>query len=280
MRVNKTSLKKRLTVGTAIALVLQFVILPAWSEEAPATKPAVSALNGKLEVAGGILDTDGAAYGAGAVAFPLTHSLGGQVDFYGGSMVGGLTAGGGAHAFWRDPDMALLGIYASHSYMSQQGGLYMNRLGLEGEAYLNRFTLGAIAGGQFGDVVNHVFVGEEVNYYPLDDLQLSIGHRFADSSHALSLGAEQQVESWSSLGLSTFASAELNEGGDTSFFLGFKFYFGADKSLIRRHREDDPQIFLPHDLFSLTTNTAPTLAAQEIARTTPPPPTPTSGSDE
>jgi hypothetical protein len=51
-------------------------------------------------------------------------------------------------------------------------------------------------------------------------------------------------------GLSLFADVGVNEDRDLRSLVGLKFYFSRqDKSLIRRHREDDPDVDLPNDLF-------------------------------
>ena len=42
-------------------------------------------------------------------------------------------------------------------------------------------------------------------------------------------------------GMSLFADGRWNEDGFDTVMGGIRFYFGAPKSLIRRHREDDPK---------------------------------------
>ena len=45
-------------------------------------------------------------------------------------------------------------------------------------------------------------------------------------------------------GLSVFALGELGENDQYKATAGVRFYFGANKSLQKRHREDDPAVFL------------------------------------
>lgn len=58
--------------------------------------------------------------------------------------------------------------------------------------------------------------------------------------------------------MSFFADIGVNEDRETRALVGLKFYLSrADKSLIRRHREDDPDINLPADLFQTSRGVCP-----------------------
>jgi hypothetical protein len=51
-------------------------------------------------------------------------------------------------------------------------------------------------------------------------------------------------------GLSLFADVGVDEDRDFRSLFGLKYYFSrSDKTLIRRHREDDPEVDLPGDLY-------------------------------
>ena len=245
---------------------------PDWKTGATGELPAVSQPNGKLELGGGLFDADGAAYGAGSFSLPLGHSFGAQFDGFVGSFLGDPTVGAAGHLFWRDPAIGLLGIYGSHAYSSHVGGVHMDHAALEGEFYHDRLTLSGMAGAQFGDLELAPFTLAELAYYLNDEFQVSIGHNYADGVHGGEVGLERQVARRSQTGLSLFGNAGLAEGGNYSVLAGFRLYFGADKSLVRRHREDDPRLRLPTDLFTMTSQNV----ARAAGRLDPPlPPSPT-----
>ncbi len=64
-----------------------------------------------------------------------------------------------------------------------------------------------------------------------------------------------------------FAEGRLGEHNRNGVFGGLRFYFGQkDKSLIRRHREDDPLDWTADTLFSIGgsgTSTSPIVPAPE-----------------
>ena len=109
----------------------------------------------------------------GSLTGPLSDRFGYQID---GALAGGdLNAFGGVglHVFWRDPNVALLGLYGD--YVSPPGGNDLWRIGVEGEAYLGRFSLEGFAGYQHVTSAGRdYFTGDAtVAYYPIDNLRLS-----------------------------------------------------------------------------------------------------------
>ncbi len=126
--------------------------------------PAVSQTNGKLSAFGG--SQDGGIFGVtGALTAPLGHDFGLQVDGMVGSGKGAAFYGVGGHVFWRDPAKGLLGLYGSYvswgtsstvSATSPLGGVAdvigadVGKIGIEGAAYLGRFSLEGLAAYQFG----------------------------------------------------------------------------------------------------------------------------------
>jgi hypothetical protein len=82
----------------------------------------VSGPNGKLSFHGLSLgsdlyvDRDGTVL-AGSYTFGLGPQVGLQFDGVLGQLGGDPTAGVGAHLFWRDPDVALLGLTASSIHL-------------------------------------------------------------------------------------------------------------------------------------------------------------------
>ena len=65
---------------------------------------------------------------------------------------------------------------------------------------------------------------------------LEVGVSSADSQEQLHIGAEYQAMA----SVSIFADLATGEDDYEHVLVGAKYYFGGDKSLIKRHREDDP----------------------------------------
>lgn len=135
-----------------------------------------------------------------------------------------------------------------------------------GEAflYLDRFTLGGLVGAQrfqsnqLVRLARHdktdFFDQLSLAYYPDDNLMLSVGHAFSFKKHAVTFQAEKLLTGLSGRGVATavFAQGLVSEGGHGGAMAGVTFYFGAsDKSLIRRHREDDPPNYPRDSLLSI-----------------------------
>lgn len=214
-------------------------------------KPAVSAFNGKFGAAYVWSRTDGAGssdglQAAGAISFPLGHSFGLQVD--GGlARVSGGTAGGiGAHFFWRRPETALVGVYAD--FQRNGGQDYSTwRVAAEGELYFERFSLEGLAGAETVRADNFretYFSGEALAaFYVTDNVRIhgGVGHRFDETFGRI--GAEA-ILPFAANNVALYADGTF--GSDTTTIkAGLRVYFGQrSKSLIDRHREDDPKIRL------------------------------------
>ncbi len=80
--------------------------------------------------------------------------------------------GFGGHLFWRNPDVALVGVTASYA---KTGVIDIQRYGVEGELYLGPITLGANAGWQRGDLRETIFGGVDARWYITDNLVLEAG---------------------------------------------------------------------------------------------------------
>ncbi len=226
----------------------------------PGSLPAVSGLNFKLEGAGGVFNGSGAGYGAGAIAVPLGPRFGLQLDAIAGVRGSDIFLGAAAHGFWRDPSIGLLGLYGSITHIdgtpkysnNNKTGANVVKAGVTGELYLGRFSLEGLVGWQTGDVKSRFFDNVNFAFYPTDDWRVSVGHRYDNGRNAGAFGTEFQLPlNIGSSGMSLFAEARYGEDNYKAAFGGVKFYFGAgDKSLMRRHREDDPQIYLPEDFIA------------------------------
>jgi hypothetical protein len=221
--------------------------------------PAVSTINGKLGVFAG---TAGGVFIPGIVgslSLPAGHQYGLQLDGLVATSGGDGAYGIGGHFFWRDPAQGLLGLYAGYVHRDFGTTITINgfdatgegtgKVGLEGEWYMDNLSLEGFAGYQFG--TNTGFAGRgTVAFYPNPDLRLDLSVRHLVGPGVIgSVGLEWQPPATS---MSLFADAGVSQNAGTYGQFGIKFYAGAgQKSLIQRHREDDPSVDLPHDLFGI-----------------------------
>lgn len=229
----------------------------AMSGAAAQDAPAVTKLNGKAAIAGTYSDQDNqdGKYGAlflGSLTAPVSHEFGFQADTVLGTRDGKSIAGIGGHLFWRDPAKGLIGI--TGSYLELDGGnaspdLSVTRVGGEAELYAGPITIALTAGQQNGSNVRDGFYGSATGYwYPNDDLRLSLG---AVNDPVLNTSAvagfEYQPRTALPSGLTFFADATAGENNYTTAQIGVRFYFGDDKNLKLRNRNDDPIANLPGD---------------------------------
>jgi hypothetical protein len=180
----------------------------------------------------------------GSLSIPLCYSFGSQFDVAGGVGNGQGFWGAAGQGFWRDPGVGLVGAVALHSDNGIAGTskhAYVNRYGGEGSLYLGNFTPEVAVGYQNGNSKTGAFAVLDLGWYPLDNLWLSGGVDLNPGhTHAL-LGAEYQLGLQALPGLSVFAESAISGQRDSYALTGFRVYFGPDKMLIRRHREDDPE---------------------------------------
>lgn len=230
----------KISRSISLSCIVGAGILAAWSQVSAESLPAVSAVNGKFDIRGGSISDSAGGLATGALSLPLDQRFGVQFDGAAGMVDGDAVAGGAAHLFWRDPSEGLLGFYGSYAYRDARSGIDMQRFAVEGERYIGRVNLSGLAGYETGDAGGSVFTIADLGYYPEDDLRLYAGHRYGGIGHTGVLGAEWQVPSEMDTGISVFAEADKAEDGRHSALVGLRFYFGAEKTLIRRHREDDP----------------------------------------
>lgn len=233
---------------------------------------AVSAINGKWEVYGGAMSPGGATFrAAGSLSVPVGDRFGLQGDVMATLSGTGLTYATALHAFTRDPSSYLAGVTAG---VVVAPGARLGALGLEGELYFDRISLEGWAGVAAIDYVDPLtadttgFFGiAEVAYYPTDDWRIALGGSSILGDNALRLSTEYLFRDFGTP-LSLTADARAHAGGAYSFMIGLKGYLGGNdeqKSLIDRHRQDDP----PNralDLFSAAGN-----VLNKTATTTPTP---------
>lgn len=283
----------------------------AAADDAMGQRPAVSGINGKIAIIGGLgndfptsaqftnyenvknptIENTSTFLGAGSLTLPIGNPFGFQLDGLAGTTRNGLPQGAqsnneklgsqtvlgvGAHLFWRDPKMGLAGLTASYNHFSKLSdasdqewfrGSYggellpersVTRVGVEGELYLDQFTIGANAGWQvinleFSDYVkanstnvpkdksDGLYGGINFSWYATDNLMLSAGVA-ADhnTDYVASAGVEWAPALNSFHGLSVFADTSFGDNDYVSGMVGLRFYFGDNKSLKERHRYDDP----------------------------------------
>jgi hypothetical protein len=213
----------------------------------PGCTPAVSAFNGKLEGGAGYSDSDfdgvdgDVAWEAGgSLSFPLGCMLGLQLDAGASERYENTQWGGIAHLFTRDPESYLLGVTGG-VIDGDDATLYP--VGPEVELYLGNFSLEAWGGYLYvdgeDDNFDTGFVIADAAFYLTDDFRVSVGGKIVDDYEALRAGLEYQ---FGDSPISLYAEGEYGDDETYNILAGFKFYFGGeDKSLIRRHREDDPR---------------------------------------
>jgi hypothetical protein len=230
---------------------------------------AVSGINGKVSGLYGSVDGEDATAAEGSISVPLGNRFGFQADGLVGEIGSESIHGIGVHLFWRNPRLALLGITGA---WTGSADLEVNRAGLEGEYYLDQFTFAATVGQQSGDINDAVYGGVEARFYPIGNLMLAAAWSRADEKNRFGAGAEYQTPLSC---LSVFAQLAIGNDDYEHVFGGLRFYIGEQKTLGRRHREDDPPSML---LQSLTANwrvaqasgMAPVMAAAPVTATAPP----------
>lgn len=262
--------------------------------------PAVDGVNGKIEAYGGWVDSRWPwrrAHAAGGVlpslSFPLGQQFGMQLDGILASHRGGLAGGGAGHLFWRDPGRALVGVYGSLVRVDAFGDTRA-RAGLEGALYFDRWTISGIVGAEWSTGSRLRVMGAipgfyvldlgwrraqffdmiDVSFYPTDDWKVSVGHRYVGGRNALALGTEALLVRAGGLGVAGFVEGRIGERDYKAALAGVRVYFGQkDKSLIQRHRQDDPPNWLKDDLFAPGAGARAGYAAIPVAAPPPSPPT-------
>ena len=253
--------------------------------------PAVGGFNWKLAGLGGVLADRTIAGAQGSFSVPIGSALGLQIDGATGTFDNRYFGAGAGHLFWRDPSRGLVGVYGSHTFWDQFGGLSVSHVAGEAEAYLGPFTIQGIAGAEFGDSKTTVTSAvtsststttffetydgrtrffDEVNlaWYVNDNTRLFVGHRYLGGKNALALGGEVAVPWTGPFLLTAFVEGRIGEADFHGIWGGLRFYWDQkNKTLIQRHRQDDPYNWLPETLFSITN----ALAASAVTKPLTPP---------
>ena len=207
--------------------------------------PAVSGPNGKIEIFGGWTGLNGfsssAAFrGAASFTVPLGERIGLQADIAAANAFNDTIYGGTLHAFMRDPNSYLLGVAGGLGSSSSTGFGYF---GPEAELYLGNVSLEAYAGyinlNNAGVSRGDLFAFGDAAFYATPDLRLGVGVSTVAGFKSAHAGLEWQMESTP---ISFKLDGRVGDNGFAAATAGLTFYFGGtEKSLIRRHREDDPR---------------------------------------
>jgi hypothetical protein len=237
------------TVATAADIVTK-------APTSPIFMPAVDGINGKFDAFGGEANRHGYYGGTGSLSVPVSQQFGVQFDGLAGSYQNAFLGAIGAHAFWRNPSQGLFGLYGSYAHLDRLGGIDVGRFGTEGALYVGRATLEGIVGVEFGgsgtatfgrtietiDVKTRFFDRISLGYYVTDDLKVAIGHRYFGGKSSLILSGEYGFAIPGTIHMgAAFVEGRLGNGDASSVWAGLRMYVGQkSKSLIRRHREDDP----------------------------------------
>jgi hypothetical protein len=208
--------------------------------------PAVSDINGKVELGGGWADVDDFSSdevfrGGAALSFPVGDMFGIQADLTALDAFGETAVGGALHAFTRDPNSYLLGAYGGYV---DAGSANIWYVGPEAELYLDNISIEAIGGYMdISDGIGSEFYAMgKLALYATDNLRLSVGASTVANFESANAGLEWFMGD-TGLPASLTIDGQLGEDGFTSIMAGLSLYFGGeDKSLIRRHREDDPRL--------------------------------------
>jgi hypothetical protein len=145
--------------------------------------------------------------------------------------------------FWRDPDVALAGLFVSHGEINDN---HTTRYGAAGQLYLGQFDISAQAGyqehnrgkdGAFGKI--------ELGWYPVDDVRVYLGGDFNRIANMGLAGIEFRPGFEALPGMTLFLDGQIGENDHEGLLAGVRFYFGESTTLIDRHRRDDWFALIP-----------------------------------
>lgn len=276
-RVWRSRVNRRALIAAMSAAVGLGASSAAFAESNGLPLPAVSGINGKAGVTGGIADGDGLFFGDASIAVPMPFfpAFGVQVDATLGDFGKHTVFGFGGHVFWRNPALGLVGVTGSYAEINDSRHSHIARIGGEVEGYMGDIlgvggdlTIRAGGGWQDGEKrrVNIGGPGGRVTtrgpasldggygslmlaYYPIDDLVLKLGGEVASGpkNNVGTFGLQYQPAPKAFPGLTVFVDGAVGEDHYEGVFGGLRYYFGRrPKSLKRRHREDDPTGLVPN----------------------------------
>lgn len=236
-----------LRATTAITGTLGFAFFAsamAADVESPMTR-AVSAPNGKIEIYGGDAGLDGfdnsaLIRGGASFSVPVGDMFGIQADIAAANVFNDTLYGGTLHAFTRDPSSYLFGITGGAGWSSAANFQY---IGPEAELYMGNITFQAYGGyinvNNSGVNRSDLFAFGDFSLYATPDLMFKVGASSVAGFTSGHAGLEWQISDTTPISFTL--DGRIGNDGFAAATAGLKLYFGGtDKSLIRRHREDDP----------------------------------------
>jgi hypothetical protein len=200
---------------------------------------AVSGVNGSVTAGAGAFGPASVWFGSGSLSAPIGDSFGVQIDATGGELHHVGVRAAAAHLFWRDPDEALLGVYADVVHFNIFGGLNAYKVGGEAEWYgLEDWDFSAVVGWEGGDTVDSGFDRADITYYVNDNVSLDFGHRYTLRSHAGIMNLTWQLPSTD---VRLWGEGRWGEHSTSGAFAGITWAIGGSETSLRdRARHDDP----------------------------------------
>jgi hypothetical protein len=223
------------------------IVAQAADVEAKGDLRAVSAINGKIQGSIGWLDTttfgQSMNYAGGAsLSIPVGDQFGLQFDAAAVNKYNNTALSGTAHFFTRDPNSYLIGMIGGFGKANTTNTYYV---GPEVELYHDNISIEATAGlmnVNNGVSTNKLFAMADFGLYATENLRFTLGASSINDFKSAHLGTEFLFAD-AGLPLSLTLDGRLGDDGYKAINAGFTFYFGGDngKSLMHRHREDDPR---------------------------------------
>jgi hypothetical protein len=183
----------------------------------------------------------------------------------------------------------MIGAYGSYySWDSIAGDVHLGQVAGEGAWYWNRLTLEGVAGAEFGNhatsligfdvfevnIKTRFFDKVNVAYYLTDNFNVYVGHRYLGGKNAAAFGGEWGIPISNTSSMASLF-VEGRAGDYTGVWGGLRLYFGEKpKTLIRRHREDDPIEWAPESLTTMSNQETQTTLPSNHNNNNPPPPPP------
>lgn len=235
-----------LALGLSISAVSLSAVATAADLEA-GRLPAVSAVNGKLEIGGGWADIDSLGsdevlFAAASLSIPLGERMGFQGDLNISNWYDDTAVSANGHLFTRDPSSYLLGVIGGYG---SNGSVNLAWVGPEAELYLNSLSV-ELAGGyvnvdpDWASAHGEAFVFADLGFYATENLRFTLGGSSIAKFESAHLGLEWMPEAIG-MPVSFKLDGQVGEDDYQAVTASVSFYFGGDKSLMRRHREDDPR---------------------------------------
>lgn len=209
--------------------------------------PAVSGPNGKVEAFYGAVNRSYLRGSSATFSMPAGHDFGVQLDALYARAFETDLLGAGGHFFKRDPSHYLLGLAAGVTHSSHFNDILA---GIEGELYYERLTIGAFVGYNHFDSRLPVGLTAPLNQekhfavarvyaslYPVDNLMLTTEWQNRFGKNIVVVGLEYQTPA---RGVTVYLDGGLGDNNFRQLIGGIRIYFGGDKSLKHRHRQDDP----------------------------------------